>query len=258
MNVFTANIRHQPWVWQVTSLCFVLGLLVTVSLQTVSSIRQSGAGTGRVGGPPLAMSSLSETVRKREKEISDLREKQTQLENTMAHGNDRLKTLNDELQKTKMLAGLTAVTGPGIILTLNDSARRPPSNRAFEQERYNIHDYDLQTVVNELGASGAEALSINGQRFISRTSIRCVGPTILVNAVPMTPPYSVQAIGDPITLAGALNLPGGYLDNLRQTDPGMFRLEKRALLSIPDYTGSTEVRYMRPADTEGSSRRRRR
>ncbi len=87
---------------------------------------------------------------------------------------------------------------------------KPKSNRAFESERLIVHDYDLQLVVNELTASGAEAIAINGQRVISRTAIRCVGPTIMVNNVPIVPPFEILAVGDPGTLAGGLLLGGRF------------------------------------------------
>jgi len=237
--------RHQPWVWQVTALCFILGLLLAGSLQTVSTIRRTGLPLTRIGVGQLGSPQLTATLRQREKEIADLREKQTNLENVLAEGSGKLQALNDELQKVKLLSGLSEVRGPGILLMLQDG--KPRSNRAYEAERLTIHDYDLQMVVNELTASGAEAVAISGQRVISRTAIRCVGPTVMVNNVPIVPPFEVTAIGDPGTLSGALNLPGGYLDDLRATDASMFRLEKRSDVRIPSYAGSTEVRWARPA-----------
>jgi len=244
--VFTASQRHQPWLWQVTVLCFVLGLLVAGSLQTVSSIRRSGTSPGRVGFGGAPNPSLVATLRQREQEIAELRKKQTDLENILAEGSGKLQALNEELQRVKLLSGLTEVEGPGILLILQDG--KPRSNRAFEAERLIIHDYDLQMVVNELIASGAEAIAINGQRIVSRTAIRCVGPTIMVNNVPVVPPLEIIAIGDPGTLMGGLNLPGGYLDDLRSTDPSMFRLERKSKLRVPAYTGSTEVRWAKPVD----------
>lgn len=242
--MFTTAHRHQPWLLQVTALCFMLGLLLAGSLQTVSTIRRSGSGAGRVGFISGATPSLSATLKQRENEIADLREKQTRLENVLAQGSGKLKALNDELQNAKLLSGLTEVQGSGIVLTLQDG--KPRSNRAFDASRLTIHDYDLQMVVNELVASGAEAIAISGQRVVARTAIRCVGPTIMVNSVPVVPPYEIVAIGDSGTMAGGLNMPGGYLDDLRMTDPTMFRLDKRARLVAPAYTGSTEVRWAKP------------
>ncbi len=227
----------------------MLGLLLAGSLQTVSTIRRAG-GPGRVGFMPGASPSLSATLRQREKEIADLREKQTKLENVLAQGSGKLKALNDELQNAKLLSGLTEVQGPGIVLILQDA--KPRSHRAFDASRLTIHDYDLQMVVNELIASGAEAIAISGQRVVARTAIRCVGPTIMVNSVPVVPPFEIVAIGDPSTMAGGLNMPGGYLDDLRMTDPSMFRLEKRTDLVVPAYTGSTEVRWTRPVPAQAT------
>lgn len=249
--MFASAHRHQPWLWQVTALCFILGLLVAGSLQTVSTIRRTGNTVVRVGVGGPAGPQLTATLRQREKEIADLREKQTNLENVLAEGSGKLQALNDELQKVKLLGGLSEVHGPGIQLTLQDG--KPRSNRAYEAERMTIHDYDLQMVVNELTASGAEALSINGQRIVSRTAIRCVGPTVMVNNVPVVPPFEVLAIGDPGTLSGGLNLPGGYLDELRAVDASMFRLETKEDLRISAFAGSTEVRFAKPAQ-EGAAK----
>ncbi|NLH98976.1 MAG: DUF881 domain-containing protein [Chthonomonadales bacterium] len=253
--MFTSAHRHQPWVWQVTALCFMLGLLLAGSLQTVSTIRRAGGGPGRVGFISGASPSLAATLREREKEIADLREKQTKLENVLAEGSGKLKALNDELQLAKLLSGLTEVQGPGIVLTLQDG--KPRSNRAFDAARFTIHDYDLQMVVNELVASGAEAIAISGQRVISRTAIRCVGPTIMVNNVPVVPPYQILAVGDPGTMAGGLNMPGGYLDDLRMTDPSMFTLEKRDNVVVPAYTGRTEVRWAQPTPQKSDDEKER-
>jgi uncharacterized protein YlxW (UPF0749 family) len=243
MSVFTTGPRHQPWVWQVTALCFVLGLLLAASLQTVSNIRRSGTSSGRIGQPPAGDSARTETVRKLEKEIASLRESKTKLENSIAQGSEQLKALNDELQKAKMLAGLTEVYGQGIIVTLRDSQKRPPSNRTFDRVNNLIHDQDLQVVVNELFASGAEAIAIKDQRITSRTAIRCAGPIVQVNGVPISAPYQVYAIGDPNSLMNALNMPGGVLDSIRFYDPEMVRVEAKQQIVLPAYTGSTEIRY---------------
>ena len=169
MNVFTSGQSHQSWVWQVTALCFVLGVLLMGSLRTVSEVKRSGSGAIRVGVPPGG-GVRPEMVRKLEKEIADLRESKTTLENTLAKGNDQVKALNDELQKVKVLAGLTPVTGAGIVLTLEDSKRGPPTNRAFEQDKYIIHDYDLQQAVHELVIEYRQAAELQERREVDRIS----------------------------------------------------------------------------------------
>jgi uncharacterized protein YlxW (UPF0749 family) len=247
MNVFASGSRHQPWVWQVTGLCFVLGILLAGSVQTVGNVRRAGLGT-RFGAAPLATAQpqLSAAIKQKDAQITELNESKTKLENSLADEGNAAKALNDELQKTKLIAGLTAVQGPGIVLILQDSKTGPPSNRQFEQENYIIHDVTLQRAINELNASSAEAISINGQRVTSRTSIRCVGPTALVNNVPLASPYEIRVIGDAATLIGALSIPEGFLQFIHSYDPAMARVEKRKLLQVPAYTGTTDFRYATP------------
>jgi uncharacterized protein YlxW (UPF0749 family) len=247
MNVFTSGSRHQPWLWQVTGLCFILGVLLAGSLKTVSSIQRSGSGNIRVGGvAPSVSASFNQAVKGKDKEIEALREQNTQLQNTLAQGDGQAKMLNNDLQKMKQLAGLTEVVGRGIILTLADSKTGPPSNRMFEKDNYIIHDWTIQRALNEMNASGAEAISINGQRITNRTAIRCVGPTAMINNVPLASPFEIKAIGDPNTLAGGLNIPEGFMDSLRSYDPAMAKLEKKDRIVVPAYTGSTELRYATP------------
>jgi uncharacterized protein YlxW (UPF0749 family) len=251
MNVFSSGPRHKPWLWQVSALCFVLGLLLAGSLHTVGSIRRSGYGPSRVGMSPAGNANLAAALRDKDKQITALLEKTTKLETALSLGDGQAKTLNEELQKTKFLAGLTEVKGPGIVLTLRDSKKRPPSNRVWDRDRYIVHDSDIQQAVNELAASGAEAIAVNGQRVIGRTSIRCVGPTIQVNGVPISPPYEIRAIGDPNAMVSGLNLPWGLLDNMRRFDPEMFTIEKYdgdKVLTLPAYTGSTEHKYVKLVD----------
>ena len=114
-------------------------------------------------------------------------------------------------------------------------------------------------MVNELRAAGAEAFAVNDQRIVATTAIRCVGPAIQVNSVPLTPPYKIRAIGDPATLSSALALPGGIAEQLKQTDANMIAVAKVPRVVLPAYKGSTEFRFCHPVketvgkDTEASS-----
>lgn len=248
MNVFASGSRHQPWVWQVTGLCFILGLLLAGSIQTVGNMRRSGFSSQRIGAAPMPApsQSLTTTITQKEKQINELQNGKTKLEMSLANQGSAATALNDELQKTKLLAGLSGVEGPGIALILQDSKIGPAANRQFERENYIIHDVTLQRAINELNASGAEVISINGQRVTSRTAIRCVGPTALVNNVPLASPYEIRAIGDAAAMTGGLTIPDGFMQFIRSYDPAMARLEKRAKLQVPAYTGTTDFRFAKP------------
>lgn len=112
----------------------------------------------------------------------------------------RLDTVTTEQQEAATRAqrlaagsGFGPVRGPGVRVTINDS----PTGEL-------VVDRDLRPLVNGFWDAGAEAISINGQRLTSRSAIRNSGDAIHVNRTPLSPPYVVQAIGDPLTLEADL------------------------------------------------------
>lgn len=150
----------------------------------------------------------------------------------------------------RFLAGLTAVQGPGVIVTLTDGKHAAPGKAAPAAILpYLIHDTDINQVVNELRAAGAEAIAINDQRLIATSSIRAAGPAVMVNNIPQPSPYVIRAIGNPRSLAYALSLPGGVKDELKRLDPAMMQIKQAATITLPAYRGSTIERYAKPIFT---------
>ncbi len=103
----------------------------------------------------------------------------------------------------------TAVTGPGLHLTIDD-ARVAAGAEADPASR--VTDRDLQRVVNGLWASGAEAITIGGVRLTARSSIRTAGEAILVDFRPVELPYSIDAVGDPAAMDRAFAASSGAVD----------------------------------------------
>lgn len=144
----------------------------------------------------------------------------------------------------KMQAGLLPLEGQGVIVTMDDSTRKV---RAEENPNlYVIHDDDILRVINELWAAGAEAISINGQRLIATSEIRCAGPTLSVNNVRSAPPYEISAIGDKKSLENSIKMRGGVEDTLRVWG---IRLEIEASdeIYIPAYSGAFRHAYSKVA-----------
>jgi uncharacterized protein YlxW (UPF0749 family) len=110
----------------------------------------------------------------------------------------------DRVEDAESAAGALPVSGPGLLVTLADAepdADEDPVGGTTEADpRGQVRDGDLQLVVNALWASGAEAVSINGQRLGPTTAIRFAGEAVLVDFRPVTNPYLVSAVGDPGTL----------------------------------------------------------
>lgn len=137
------------------------------------------------------------------KQIADLRTQLTEVQGTDADRKTTLQDLNNEISHQRLGSGTAAVQGPGIVATLDDSTDRSiPEDE--DPANYILHEYDLRDVLNTLWIAGAEAVSINGERIVSNTSLYCVGTTIICNATRLSPPYEVHAIGDPQVLASAL------------------------------------------------------
>ncbi|MFD3843406.1 DUF881 domain-containing protein [Streptomyces sp. NPDC058642] len=101
-----------------------------------------------------------------------------------------------------ILSGAVAVHGPGVKLVVNDAKEATaggdggPRETSGFSDTGRVRDRDMQRVVNGLWESGAEAVSINGQRLTALSAIRAAGDAILVDNRPLVPPYTVLAVGD--------------------------------------------------------------
>ena len=98
---------------------------------------------------------------------------------------------------------MTPVAGPAVSVTLDD-APASVSDEGIDADLLVVHQQDIQAVVNALWSGGAEAMTIQGQRVIATTGIKCVGNTVVLHGVPYAPPYVVSAIGEPAKLRAAL------------------------------------------------------
>lgn len=112
------------------------------------------------------------------------------------------KTLNldqaiKNLDTMKIASGRVAITGPGVDVKINDYERL-------------LADYDLVDLVQELRASGAEAIAINGVRITGRSFFNGKQGSLFVNGKKIRLPVTVKAIGNASVMEQALNMPGGY------------------------------------------------
>lgn len=153
--------------------------------------------------------------------------------------------LKEELDMARILAGVTELSGPGVEVTLNDSniSLKPGENPNL----YVLHDEDVLRVLNEIRAAGAEAISINGQRLLSNTEIRCTGPTIVLNKNKrLAPPYVITAIGNPDTLEGSIKMKGGVAETL-QFWGIQVGVKKIPQVTVPPYSGGISFDYAKAA-----------
>ncbi len=160
--------------------------------------------------------------------------------------------LGERAQLLGVRTGAASVTGPGVVIELDnaqdmgDLAGGDPRERE-QAERGRVRDRDLQVVVNGLWQAGAEAIAINGQRLTALSSIREAGAAVLVNFRPLSPPYRVEAIGDPqkMQVGFATSAAGRYLASLQQNYGVRASVAGADRLELPAASG-LRLRYARP------------
>lgn len=171
-----------------------------------------------------------------EEELDVLEKKLDQISNSASQESVYIENLKEDLQRYKAFLGQTKLSGPGIVITLDESlAEGSISSLAY--------DYRLVLeLVNELHASGAEAISINEQRITNYSEIRLVGRQLNINYVPISVPYVIKVIGDYDTLNGAITQRFGIVSRFRKEG---YYVEVRAAesMEIPAYNGVFKFIY---------------
>lgn len=181
-----------------------------------------------------------------EEQLTNLR---TETEKIISHsstGESQLPELQNQLGKYQMQAGLTALEGPGIRVSLDDNAAGLAAAPTEDANRYIVHYEKILNIINDLRSAGAEAISVNGQRIVTSSEIRCVGNVILVNTTRLAPPFEISAIGEPGALEKAIINSRSY-DSLRASGfPVSYKTTglSDTLIQLPAYTGSFSTKYL--------------
>jgi uncharacterized protein YlxW (UPF0749 family) len=168
-----------------------------------------------------------------------------------------------ELARLELASGTVSVTGPGLVLTIDDAAAPvDPKDPAVDPgsaagpDQGKVIARDLQIIVNGLWAAGAEAISVNGHRLTSRSAIRFAGEAILVDYRPLARPYSITAIGDPgsLSVEFADNDGGSYLQSLKTNYQIRADIQERDSVEIPGGPALSlqEAKPVEPAATKTS------
>jgi uncharacterized protein YlxW (UPF0749 family) len=237
---------RRKWWGTLFLLCGILGAMLGLSVRTQQVIvHKHDTDVGNIDHKQVA---------DQQRAIKEQQDQIAKLEKAIASGSGQKTMLLDDLKSAKFLAGLTAVKGPGVIVTLSDSKNPFPGGLPANMQPPNIiHDTDINQVVNELKAAGAEAVAVNDQRLVAVSPVRCAGPTVFVNNTAQTPPYVIMAIGDPKTLETALNISGGIAAQIKQFDKAMFQITPSKQVTVPAYSGTIPSKYAVPVSGTSTS-----
>ncbi len=219
---------------------FFLGMMVAVQFRSTQKLQQN---------TPIARAQelttrLKEVKEERDTLLAEVKDLRNKLDEAGAGKRGANKALRDELDKARMQAGTVSANGPGVQVTLNDSPKE--LNPGEDPNLYILHEEDLLKVINELRAGGAEAISINGQRLLATSEIRCAGNTILVNTKKIVPPVVILATGDPDALKSGLEIKGGIFEQL-QFWGLVAEVKKMDNVVVPAFSGPVTFNYSKPA-----------
>lgn len=168
--------------------------------------------------------------------------------------------LGAQIDRGQLLAGQTAVTGPGFEVVLKDPSAPTATPTAQRGGTVSINqtniltDRDVRSVVNELWADGAEAIAVNGIRLTPTAAIRFAGQAVLVDFQPVTSPYTIRAIGnaDALATSFASSEVASRYQTLTSANGIGFSFTEHAKMTLP--AGSAESPRFAAVPSPGATR----
>ncbi|QEK11956.1 DUF881 domain-containing protein [Crassaminicella thermophila] len=228
--------------------CVVLGLVLALQFKTVQNNYLGGAAPAQKAQELAAeLKKVREEKEALMSEVNALEGKIKEIEEAESKENVLVKNMSAELEKYKIISGLRKVKGPGVVVVVDD----PPIDPEYSSDVSIImYNYDLLlSLINKLNDAGAEAISINEQRYVSRTEISLAGSNVNINSVPTAPPFVIKAIGNPDTLESALNIRFGIVDQMKSERYNLqVSVKKQDEIIIPRYNEIIKFRYAKPVE----------
>ena len=219
--------------------CLILGFMITFQFRVVHN--NYGSYSSRKFEDVVKE---TESLKKQRDELSakvqEYQQKVDEIEKGAASESEIANKMKTELDNLKILSGQTDVEGQGVVITLT------PSIDITSNQAPKVYSSDLLSIINELNSSGAEAISINDERYVGRTQIREAGLVISINGSPFDPtkPFTIKAIGNSELLSKTFDLNGGIVDEMRN-DGIQVKISKQDNVKILKYNKSLDYKYIK-------------
>lgn len=219
---------------------FILGLLIAF---------EYSAQIPRIINPMVSSLALDEMEQNLNIEQANLKEQQESIDNELTALQNNLKnrqtgvsSLVNEVDILKDKSSLTAKSGEGIEIILDDSDKDDENANAI------AHASDLRDLIDYLWSRGATAISIEAaggveERVIFTTSIDCIVNTVLINNTKASPPFKLKALGNRDALTAAINDRESLKSIYERTDKEglIFYLTDKAQVDIAKYSGNLNL-----------------
>jgi uncharacterized protein YlxW (UPF0749 family) len=228
-------------------LCILLGVAI------VTQARQTESGDSLDTARPADLLVLLDSLQQREAalntEVVDLQRTLDALQSSGSNDQAAIENAQARLAALSILIGTVAATGPGVTITIDDVAP-------------GVSPETMLDVVNELRAAGAEAMqlgSAGGQERSDPGNSTGAQPVrvgvdtwvvgspgaLVIDGTTLSPPYSVLAIGDPATLASAMNIPGGAVDSVERVG-GTMSVQQADVVNVTALRQPKPRQYAQP------------
>ncbi|WP_078959899.1 DUF881 domain-containing protein [Streptomyces sp. NRRL B-24085] len=201
---------------------------------------------------------LSDLIQERSRNNGELDESNGSLrrdvESLAERDDGSTKAEDEKLAALEDRAGTQKLKGKAVTVTLDDA---PPNATAKlpgypepQPDYLVIHQQDLQAVVNALWKGGARGIKVMDQRLISTSAVRCVGNTLILQGRVYSPPYKIQAVGDPDRLKQALadsKAIQNYMVYVNVYGLG-WNVADDGTVTLPGYSGTVDLQYAKPVE----------
>ncbi len=231
---------HPRWSRGQVVAAVLLAALGFAAAVQVRSNDQDAQFTGARQADLIALiNSLSLAADRARDEAAQLTATRDQLRGSADDDSAALELARRQEQTWGILAGTLPVRGPGVRITVD------PRGAGVGTDQ-------IVNGLQELRDAGAESIEINDRvRVVAQTAITDTSgsggrvPAIRVDGVALQPPYVIDAIGDPETLASGVDFQGGFITEVEEVG-GAVRVERAQRIDITSLHATQRLRYATP------------
>jgi uncharacterized protein YlxW (UPF0749 family) len=239
---------RRPWGrWRIGTPAVVL---LSGALFVVSATNSEGTDLrpGRYSDLAALADSETDEYNALQQRAADLN---AQVEQLAGSVNDKIvDRFNRHIERLEDPAGLTPHSGPGVSVTLSDAPEEVINSTSQDLNLLVVHQQDIQAVVNAMWVGGARAVTVQGQRLVTTTGIKCEGNAVQLQGVPYPQPYVIEAVGNQAELLRAIAA-DDYLEIYREQAaiPDIsvgWDLQLQSEVTAPAYDGLLDLSYAEP------------
>ena len=223
--------------------CFILVLIIFMQFKVVYQTDITSIDTMREEDLKTELASWKSKYDDAEEKYQEVIETLNKYKEESSSDTETKKNLEEELEKLKLMLGITDVEGPGLIITLNEPENLDSDSE--EEAKQKISYSELMLIVNYLKDAGAEAISINNQRIVNTTDIVEIGENstfIKINSQRVSPPYEIKVIGDAEYLKSTL-IGVGYVSKIEGWGQKI-EFDSKKKITINKFNGKMNTKYI--------------